>query len=168
MGAEGYSPIGFNPLYPNANGAVEDEQKRTYDPDKFSARGIAKDILFGSGPSKDNLARFGSASDPRNALGNVSPSYSAVRRNELKNKLGIDVTSSAIKEDFMSRYRASYQGDDKSAQKRQAVCSLLKTRLLNPKKKARLCPKPSISSAISTLSNKNRRNASGRCTQNRV
>ena len=116
LGAEGYSPIGFNPLYPNANGAVEDEQKRTYDPDKFSARGIAKDILFGSGPSKDNLARFGSASDPRNALGNVSPSYSAVRRNELKNKLGIDVTSSAIKEDFMSRYRASYQGDDKSAQ----------------------------------------------------
>lgn len=115
LGADGYKPIGFNPLYPNASGNIEDEQKRPYTPDQFSPRGIAKDILFGSGPSKDNLARFGSASDPRNALGNVSPSYSAMRRNELKNKLGIDATSSAIKEDFMSRYRASYQQDDKAA-----------------------------------------------------
>ncbi len=115
LGADGYKPIGFNPLYPNASGNIEDEQKRPYNPEQFSPRGIAKDILFGSGPSKDNLARFGSASDPRNALGNVSPSYSAMRRNELKNKLGMDTTSSAIKEDFMSRYRASYQQDDKSA-----------------------------------------------------
>lgn len=115
LGADGYKPIGFNPLYPNASGNIEDEQKRPYTPDQFSPRSIAKDILFGSGPSKDNLARFGSASDPRNALGNVSPSYSAMRRNELKNKLGIDATSSAIKEDFMSRYRASYQQDDKAA-----------------------------------------------------
>lgn len=121
FGAEGYSPLGsFNPLYPNAQGGIEDEVKRApkYDPEKFSARGVARDILFGSGPSKDNLARFDSVSDPRNALSNVSPSYSAVRRNELKNKLGVDTTQSAIREDFMSRYRAV---QDEAAQNAQAA-----------------------------------------------
>lgn len=62
LGAEGYSPLdSFNPLYPNAQGTVEDDVKRPVKPvgeDKFSARGIARDILFGSGPSNDNLARF--------------------------------------------------------------------------------------------------------------
>lgn len=74
--------------------------------DKFSARGIARDILFGSGPSNDNLARFDTVKDPNNALSSVSAPYSAVRRNELKSKLGVDATQSAIREDFMSRYRA--------------------------------------------------------------
>lgn len=120
FGAEGYSPLGsFNPLYPNAQGGMEDEVKRApkYDPDKFSARGVARDILFGSGPSNDNLARFDSVNDPRNALSSVSPSYSAVRRNELKNKLGVDATQSAIREDFMSRYRAV---QDEAVQNAQA------------------------------------------------
>ena len=124
FGAEGYSPLdSFNPLYPNAQGGMEDEIKRApkYDPEKFSARGVARDILFGSGPSKDNLARFDSVSDPKNALSNVSPSYSAVRRNELKNKLGVDTTQSAIREDFMSRYRAVQDEADQNAQNVQAA-----------------------------------------------
>lgn len=110
LGAEGYSPLGsFNPLYPNAQGAVEDEIRRPAQPvgaDKFSARNIARDILFGSGPSNDNLAKFDTVKDPNNALSSVSAPYSAVRRNELKSKLGVDATQSAIREDFMSRYRA--------------------------------------------------------------
>lgn len=110
LGAEGYSPLdSFNPLYPNAQGTVEDDVKRpvkTVGEDKFSARGIARDILFGSGPSNDNLARFDTVKDPNNALSSVSAPYSAVRRNELKSKLGVDATQSAIREDFMSRYRA--------------------------------------------------------------
>lgn len=110
LGAEGYSPLdSFNPLYPNAQGTVEDDVKRPVKPvgeDKFSARGIARDILFGSGPSNDNLARFDTVKDPNNALSSVSAPYSAVRRNELKSKLGVDATQSAIREDFMSRYRA--------------------------------------------------------------
>lgn len=110
LGAEGYSPLdSFNPLYPNAQGTVEDDVKRPIKPvgaDKFSARGIARDILFGSGPSNDNLARFDTVKDPNNALSSVSAPYSAVRRNELKSKLGVDATQSAIREDFMSRYRA--------------------------------------------------------------
>lgn len=110
LGAEGYSPLdSFNPLYPNAQGAVEDEIRRPAQPvgaDKFSARNIARDILFGSGPSNDNLARFDTVKDPNNALSSVSAPYSAVRRNELKSKLGVDATQSAIREDFMSRYRA--------------------------------------------------------------
>lgn len=110
LGAEGYSPLdSFNPLYPNAQGAVEDEIRRPAQPvgaDKFSARNIARDILFGSGPSNDNLAKFDTVKDPNNALSSVSAPYSAVRRNELKSKLGVDATQSAIREDFMSRYRA--------------------------------------------------------------
>lgn len=110
LGAEGYSPLdSFNPLYPNAQGTVEDDVKRPIKPvgaDKFSARNIARDILFGSGPSNDNLARFDTVKDPNNALSSVSAPYSAVRRNELKSKLGVDATQSAIREDFMSRYKA--------------------------------------------------------------
>lgn len=110
LGAEGYSPLdSFNPLYPNAQGTVEDDVKRPIKPvgaDKFSARNIARDILFGSGPSNDNLARFDTVKDPNNALSSVSAPYSVVRRNELKSKLGVDATQSAIREDFMSRYRA--------------------------------------------------------------
>lgn len=110
LGAEGYSPLdSFNPLYPNAQGTVEDDVKRpikSVGADKFSARNIARDILFGSGPSNDNLARFDTVKDPNNALSSVSAPYSAVRRNELKSKLGVDATQSAIREDFMSRYRA--------------------------------------------------------------
>ncbi len=113
-GADGYQPLGsFNPLYPNQQGGVEDEQriKPQYTEESFSSRKIAKDILFGEGPSNDNLSRFTSANNPRNALNNVSPTYSAVRRTELRSKLGIDVTSDdEIKQDFMSRYRA-YQPD---------------------------------------------------------
>lgn len=124
LGADGYKPLGsFNPLYPNAQGGMEDEVRSVpkYDSDKFSARGVARDILFGSGPSKDNLARFDSVSDPRNALSNVSPSYSAVRRNELKNKLGVDTTPSAIREDFMSRYRAVQEETPSTVQRRDTA-----------------------------------------------
>ncbi len=109
-GADGYKPLGsFNPLYPNKQGGYEDEVrvKPQYTEESFSPRAVAKDILFGNGPSRDNLSRFGSANDPRNALSNVSPTYSAVRRTELRSKLGIDATTNeAIKEDFMARYRA--------------------------------------------------------------
>ncbi len=111
LGAEGYSPLdSFNPLYPNAQGALEDEVTRPMPQvgaERFSARGIARDILFGSGPSSDNLAKFDTVKDPNNALSSVSAPYSQVRRNELKSKLGVDATQSAIREDFMSRYRAS-------------------------------------------------------------
>lgn len=119
-GADGYKPLGsFNPLYPNAQGGYEDEQKRPqYRPEysgeeKFSPRGIARDILFGAGPSDDNLSKFGTVSDPRNALSSVSPSYNAVKRSDLRAKLGIDSTSqNAIREDFMSRYRAYQPVED--------------------------------------------------------
>lgn len=109
LGAEGYTPLdSFNPLYPNAQGNIEDERKapQQLGADRFSPKGVAMDILYGEGPSKDNMARFGAVSDPRNALSNVGASYGAVRRNELKSRLGVDNTQSAIREDFMSRYRA--------------------------------------------------------------
>lgn len=128
-GADGYKPLGsFNPLYPNAQGGYEDEQKRPqynqypeYNAEKFSPRGIAKDILFGAGPSDDNLSKFGAVSDPRNALSSVSPSYNAVKRSDLRAKLGIDSASqNAIREDFMSRYRAYQPVDDEKPQQSTA------------------------------------------------
>lgn len=108
LGAEGYTPLdSFNPLYPNAQGNIEDERRNPQPrADKFSPKGVAMDILYGEGPSRDNMARFGAVSDPRNALSNVGASYGAVRRNELKSRLGVDSTQNAIREDFMSRYRA--------------------------------------------------------------
>lgn len=109
LGAEGYTPLdSFNPLYPNAQGNIEDERKapQQLGADRFSPKGVAMDILYGDGPSRDNMARFGAVSDPRNALSSVGASYGAVRRNELKSRLGVDNTQSAIREDFMSRYRA--------------------------------------------------------------
>lgn len=84
LGADGYKPIGFNPLYPNASGNIEDEQKRPYNPEQFSPRGIAKDILFGSGPSKDNLARFGSASDPKTRSATFLPLTAQCAETSLK------------------------------------------------------------------------------------
>lgn len=112
LGAEGYSPLdSFNPLYPNAQGGIDDERKNAqpYGAEKFSRKGVAMDILYGEGPSKDNLARYDAVSDPRNALSNVGATYSAIRRSELKSKLGMDVTQSAIREDFMSRYRVNQE-----------------------------------------------------------
>lgn len=119
-GATGYTPLAsFNPLYPNAQGGYEDEQHTTsrYTEDSFSPRAVARDILFGNGPSKDNLSRFDSVNNPReSALSNVSPTYNAVRRTELRSKLGIDTTTAdAIKQDFMARYRAPQE--DKPATK---------------------------------------------------
>lgn len=128
-GADGYKPLGsFNPLYPNAQGGMEDEQKSRpeYDPEKFSPRGIARDILFGDGPNEDNLSKFGAVSDPRNALSSVSPTYNAVRRTELRNKLGIDsVSQDAIKADFMSRYRAYQPVEDIQPQTVQSPAASL-------------------------------------------
>ncbi len=129
-GADGYKPLGsFNPLYPNKQGGYEDEVrvKPQYTEESFSPRAVAKDILFGNGPSKDNLSRFGSANDPRNALNNVSPTYSAVRRTELRSKLGIDATTNeAIKEDFMARYRAYQPESEPKVQESQPITNEIK------------------------------------------
>lgn len=102
-GAEGY-----NPLYPNAAGGLEDEQRLEPKTEKyvnFSAKGLARDILFSDKPDSDSLARFSAASNPTNALKDVGASFSAVKRSEMRSKLGIDTTQTAMRENFMSKYR---------------------------------------------------------------
>jgi DNA segregation ATPase FtsK/SpoIIIE-like protein len=103
-GAEGY-----NPLYPNAAGGVEDEQRitqpRTDKTVSFSAKGLARDILFGENPDSDSYAKFNAANNPSNALREVGAPFSAVKRSEMRNKLGIDTTQTAVRENFMSRYK---------------------------------------------------------------
>lgn len=87
---------GYNPLYPNAAGGIEDEAVRPTagnaadNRDKYSARDIARDILIGGGASDENLRRFNTANNPESALNNPSAPYSALRRRELRDRLGID------------------------------------------------------------------------------
>ena len=84
---------GFNPLYPNANGAIEDEERRNVQ-DKYSSRGLARDILFGQGQSYgDSLERFNTIKNPETAFSRPGASYSATRRMEMRNRLGIDESS---------------------------------------------------------------------------
>ncbi len=80
----------FNPLYPNESGAFEDEQKQTI-ADKYSSRGLARDILFGqSGNYGESLDRFNVVNNPESAFSRPGASYSATRRMEMRNRLGID------------------------------------------------------------------------------
>ena len=80
----------FNPLYPNGAGAVEDEE-RIRTPDRFSSRGLARDILFGSGDSYgESLDKFNTIKNPENAFSRPGASYSASRRIEMRNRLGLD------------------------------------------------------------------------------
>lgn len=106
-GAEGY-----NPLYPNAMGNYEDEVKIDAE-NKYSPRGLAKEILFSQNPDNESLQRFNTVNNPADALTNVGAPYSALRRNELRSKLGIDATESAVKESFLSRYRTEEKDSEK-------------------------------------------------------
>lgn len=108
-GADGYTPLDrYNPLYPNANGGYEDEIKSRNPYDKYSPRGVAKDILLGNRGSLDeNLSKFNTLNNPGSALSNVSPSYNAVKRNELRSKLGINMSADGVRENYMARYRAN-------------------------------------------------------------
>ncbi len=121
-GAAGYKPIGsFDPLYPNRNGGYEDElltpQVRTGSVNAYTPQGLARDILFGQNPTEEVLSRYETASNPRNkALSDVSPSYGAVRRVEMRNKLGVDSDRDALREDFMRRYRAQNGSEEQTIQ----------------------------------------------------
>ena len=84
---------GFDPLYPNGAGAMEDEERgRT--PDRFSSRGLARDILFGRGDSYgESLDRFNAINNPETAFARPGASYSASRRMEMRTRLGLDEPS---------------------------------------------------------------------------
>lgn len=119
-GARGYTPIesSFNPLYPNKNGAFEDEQRlrtneayyapapqvETYAP--VSAKDPAREILFGSGPSDENLARYEAARkskiEPLTDVGGIYMTP-ADRRKEMLDKLG---TGADPQSEYIGKRRA--------------------------------------------------------------
>lgn len=119
-GADGYRPISsFDPLYPNRNGGYEDEMiapppvsgAKRAPGEEYTSRGVARDILFGQNPSEEVMSRFATASNPSGALSNVSPSYGAVRRGEMRNKFVTD-SSDSMREEFIRRYRENdYNGE---------------------------------------------------------
>ncbi|MDE7373083.1 MAG: hypothetical protein K2N18_03370, partial [Clostridia bacterium] len=120
-GADGYRPISsFNPLYPNQNGGYEDEMRiqpiqngaMRASGDEYTSRGVARDILFGQEPSAEVMSRFETASNPRDALSNVSPSYDAVRRGEMRNRFSNADSSDTMREEFIRRYRENGDNQD--------------------------------------------------------
>jgi len=98
-GAEGYQPLNsFNPLYPNQNGRVEDEQ--------MIPRSMpgGNTPLFGDrpnmqvGPSVDENAGYGTPQQ--------NAAFSAARRSELSSRLGIEETRDTVREEYIARHRA--------------------------------------------------------------
>lgn len=104
---------GYRPLYPNATGGWEDELSGM--PERpspageaiYSPRNLAKSVLFARDDSEvqTNLRRFNAASNPNDALNDFSRPSSTVKRNELRQKLGIDTSSDAYREEYLSRYK---------------------------------------------------------------
>lgn len=101
-GAEGYDP-----LYPNAGAQYEDELRSGDEdgrPDRFSSRSLARDILFSPVPEEDSLSRYKTVTNPDEALSSPGASYNAIRRNELRRKLGVDATDSMARDIVRERY----------------------------------------------------------------
>ncbi len=115
-GSYGYVPLGFDPLYPNRDGGYEDEQRMTasspytapaperatYAPMKDTAR----EILFGSGPSDENIARYEAARKGRmEPMSDVGRTYStpAQRRQDMMDTLG---GGGDPQSEFIARHRA--------------------------------------------------------------
>lgn len=99
---------GYDPLYPNSNARYEDElrsggeqPRRT---DRFSTRSLAKDILFNPEPAEESFSAYRTITNPDEALSNPSAPYSAMRRNELKRRLGVDDTGSMARDIVRERY----------------------------------------------------------------
>ncbi|MEG2687773.1 MAG: hypothetical protein RSA24_01250, partial [Clostridia bacterium] len=103
---------GYNPLYPNFLGNIEDEEIAQPQEDKYSPASYARDLLFSQNPSDDSLERFNTTNNPTGAMKTVSPPYSATKRSELKSKLGIDTSEDAVKQSFRMRYKLGDSKDE--------------------------------------------------------
>lgn len=102
-GAEGYDP-----LYPNAGAHYEDElrsgERVQTRPDRFSSRSLARDILFSPSPEEDSFSNYRTMTNPGEALASPGAPYSAVRRNELRRRLGVDDTDAMARDIVRERY----------------------------------------------------------------
>ena len=107
-GAEGYQP-----LYPNAMGGYEDERviprPAMSGEAIYSPRNLARSVLFArdEAEAQENLRRFNTVSNPNDALNNFGAQSSTARRSELRQRLGVDTSSDAYREEYLSRYRLS-------------------------------------------------------------
>ena len=109
VGAEGYRP-----LYPNAMGGYEDERRAPVRPSSdgggiYSPKNLARNVLFArdDAEAQENLRRFNTVSNPNSALNSFggSSASSASRRNDLRQRLGIDDSTSSLREEYLSRYQ---------------------------------------------------------------
>ncbi|MBQ9276172.1 MAG: hypothetical protein IJ226_01095, partial [Clostridia bacterium] len=106
---------GYRPLYPNYTGAIDDERRigegaqPMQGEEIYSPRNLARNVLFARDDVEvqQNLRRFNAASNPNGALNDFSrqSQSSTVKRNELRQKLGIDTSSDAYREEYLSRYK---------------------------------------------------------------
>lgn len=83
----------FNAFYPNRAGGVEDEDRI---PDKYSTKGLARDILFNQNTDERSIERYHTMKNPESALSRPGASYSSVRRAQLRSQLGINGTSNGM------------------------------------------------------------------------
>ena len=99
-GAEGYDP-----LYPNAGARYEDELRESSPrPDRFSSQSLARDILFNPNPREESFSDYRTITNPDEALTNPSAPYSAMRRSELRRRLGVDDADSMARDIVRERY----------------------------------------------------------------
>ncbi len=106
---------GYDPLYPNKDVKIEDEARiaPANAADRYSSRGLAKDLLFSPSFDNEKYSRYNTASKPDDALSSVGAPYSAIRRTEMRNRLGIDNSDAAVREDFIKRFeRKDETADD--------------------------------------------------------
>ena len=105
---------GYRPLYPNYTGAIDDERRigdsqPMQGEEIYSPRNLARNVLFARDDVEvqQNLRRFNTASNPSGALNDFSrqSQSSTAKRNELRQKLGIDTSSDAYREEYLSRYK---------------------------------------------------------------
>ncbi len=100
---------GYDPLYPNAGARYEDEirtsgQSQKPAPDRFSSRSLAKDLLFSPSPDEQSWDNYQTMTNPDGALANPGATFNAVRRNELRRRLGVDDTDSLARDMVRERY----------------------------------------------------------------
>ena len=104
---------GYRPLYPNFRGPYDDDitnnnQQPIAGEEIYSPRNLAKSVLFAKDDREmqTNLNRFNTASNPNDALNNFSrhSQSSTTKLNELKQKLGVDTSSQAFRDEYLQRY----------------------------------------------------------------
>jgi DNA segregation ATPase FtsK/SpoIIIE-like protein len=96
---------GYNPLFPNAKGHVEDEEKADGGNQPFTETELAKRILLSRHFDEEAYKKY--SENIKSPLNNPSAPYAVQRRLLMDGRLGIDRTGSGLKADAARRFDAN-------------------------------------------------------------